>query len=141
MLILRRRESFCASHRLFNPSWSDEKNKLVYGKCSHVHGHGHNYELEVGITAPLDPDTGMLFNIQDLKDIISSEILVDVDHKHLNYDVPWLEGKVPTTEVLVETIWQRLEAKFSSLHQNVLLYSVTVFETAKNSVTKTRAGT
>lgn len=141
MLILRRRESFCASHRLFNPKWNDEKNKLVYGKCAHIHGHGHNYELEVGITAPLDPDTGMLFNIQDLKDIIFSEVLLDVDHKHLNYDVPWLEGKIPTTEILVEAIWQRLEAKFSCLHKNVLLYSVTVFETAKNSVTKTRAGT
>lgn len=141
MLILRRRESFCASHRLFNPSWSDEKNKLVYGKCSHVHGHGHNYELEVGITAPLDPETGMIFNIQDLKDILFSEILIDVDHKHLNYDVHWLQGKIPTTEVLVDAIWKRLETKFSILNQNVLLYSVTVFETAKNSVTKTRAGT
>lgn len=141
ILILKRRETFCASHRIFNPKWTDEQNKKVYGKCAHIHGHGHNYELEVGVTAPIDPETGMVFDLQVLKDIIQSEILADVDHKHLNHDVEWLSGKIPTTEILVEAIWQRLETKLASLSSHAKLHSVTVFETAKNVVTKTRVGT
>ncbi|MES2615988.1 MAG: 6-carboxytetrahydropterin synthase [Bdellovibrionota bacterium] len=136
MLILKRRESFCASHRLFNPSWSDEKNFQVYGKCAHVHGHGHNYKLEVGVAGEISSETGMVFNLQTLKDIISTQILCDVDHKHLNFDVPWLAGKIPTTEVLVEAIWQRLENYFTALNTQAKLYSVTVWETEKNVVTK-----
>lgn len=141
MIIFKRRESFCASHRLFNPNWSDEENQKVYGKCAHVHGHGHNYELEVAIVGPVHPDTGMVFNLQDLKDIIHSEILSDVDHKHLNYDVSWLAGKIPTTEVLVCAIWDRLEAKLAQMNSTVVLHSVTVFETQKNSATKIRGVT
>ena len=136
MITLKRIESFCASHRLFNPNWSDEKNFSVYGKCAHVHGHGHNYKLEVCVTGEIDKVTGMVFNLQLLKDIIKNQILVDVDHKHLNFDVPWLEGKVPTTEVLVDSIWDRLNEYFLTLNTDVKISSVTVWETEKNIVTK-----
>lgn len=137
MLILKRHFSFCASHRLFNPKFSDEKNKSIFGKCAGKNGHGHNYKLEVAVTGKTDPETGMLFNLQDLKDLVNEHIVNDVDHKHLNFDVPWLEGKIPTTEILVEAIWERLEGKINVTQQNnVKLYSVTVWETEKNIVTK-----
>ena len=70
MLILKRHFSFCASHRLYNPNFSDEKNKLIFGKCSGKNGHGHNYKLEVSIKGNIDPETGMMFNLQKLKDIV-----------------------------------------------------------------------
>ena len=137
MLTLKRIESFCASHRLFNPKWSDEKNFEVYGKCSHIHGHGHNYKLEVCVSGEIDEESGMIFNLQTLKEIIHSQIFIDVDHKHLNYDVPWLSGKIPTTEVLVSCIWDRLNQAILNLNTAVKLTSVTVWETEKNIVTKT----
>ncbi len=136
MLILKRKESFCASHRLFNPQWSDEKNFQVYGKCAHKNGHGHNYQLEVCLTGHINPDSGMIFNLIDLKKMIDSEVLSDVDHKHLNFDVPWLQNKIPTTEVLVEEIWLRLQNKLANLSAEVFLHEITVWETEKNSVTK-----
>jgi 6-pyruvoyltetrahydropterin/6-carboxytetrahydropterin synthase len=137
MLTLKRIETFCASHRLFNPQWSDEKNAQIYGKCAHTHGHGHNYKMEVCISGPINPQNGMIFNLQELKEIIANKILNDVDHKHLNFDVPWLQGKIPTTEVLVQCVWERLQDHFNSLQTNAKLTSVTIWETEKNVVTKT----
>lgn len=136
MLILQRSETFCASHRLFNPNWSEEKNKQIFGKCAHVHGHGHNYKLMVEVRGDIDHESGMVFNLQTLKDIIQTEVLADVDHKHLNFDVPWLKGQIPTTEVFVNAIWERLEAKIRSAQSSAHLYKVTVWETEKNSVVK-----
>jgi len=134
MLRLKRTEIFSASHRLYNPKWSDEKNKDIFGKCSHVHGHGHNYKLEVCLCGPLDEETGMIYNLSHLKEMIQTRILDHVDHKNLNVDVPWLEGKIPTTEVLVEAIWSELEN--SCQKSGAILHSITVWETEKNSVTK-----
>ncbi len=139
MLILKRHFSFCASHRLFNPNFSEEKNKLIFGKCAGINGHGHNYKLEVAVTGNIDPETGMLFNLQELKDLVNECIIQDVDHKHLNFDVSWLEGKIPTTEIFVESIWERLEEKLKIYEkEKIKLYSVTMWETDKNIVTKIR---
>lgn len=139
MLILKRMFSFCASHRLFNPNYSDEKNRMIFGKCSGKNGHGHNYKLEIAISGNIDPDTGMLFNLQTLKDLINVHIVNDLDHKHLNFDVPWLANKIPTTEVLVESIWERITTKLTENNiLNIYLESVTVWETENNIVTKTR---
>ena len=134
MLILKRSFSFSASHRLFNPKLSDERNLAIYGKCAGINGHGHNYKLEVALTGSIDEETGMLFNLQTLKELVEKSIIQDLDHKHLNFDVSWLEGKIPTTEILVEAIWQRLEEKLDP----GLLHSMTIWETEKNVVTKTR---
>ena len=139
MLILKRRESFCASHRLFNPNWDDAKNSKIFGKCSHINGHGHNYILEVAVTGDLDPETGFIFSLQELKTIIQEEILDEVDHKHLNFDVLWLKGKIPTTEVLVKEIGDKIENRLKKHSEKVKLYSVTVWETPKNYVTQIRA--
>ena len=135
MIFLTRKEHFCASHRLFNPNWSQEQNYKVFGKCSHVHGHGHNYVLEVSVSGQIDKDTGLIFNLVTLKELIQKYVLDDVDHKHLNFDVPWLANKIPTTEVLVDCIWQQLEKQMSD--HGAKLHRVTVWETDKNSATKT----
>lgn len=133
-VVLRRKEWFCASHRLFNPQLSDAENLTIYGKCAHINGHGHNYALEVCVVGPIDPRTAMVFNLQELKDIIQNLILNDVDHKHLNHDVPWLAGLIPTTEVLAQAIWDRLQNHFQTQASSVSLHQITVWETHKNSV-------
>lgn len=134
MLCLKRIENFSASHRLYHPEWSDEKNREIFGKCAHPNGHGHNYKLEVTICGVLNQETGMIFSLSILKKIIEDSILSCIDHKHLNFDVPWLSGKIPTTENLVEGIWCELEKECEKY--GAVLHKVTVWETEKNAVSK-----
>jgi len=129
MVYLTRRTSFSASHRLWSKYLSDEENLALYEKCANPNGHGHNYVLEVTVRGTPHPQTGMVLNLTELKDIINKQVVDWVDHKHLNYDVPWLEGCIPTTEVLAVKFWQRLECAFPK----GLLYEVKLFETENNS--------
>jgi 6-pyruvoyltetrahydropterin/6-carboxytetrahydropterin synthase len=129
MVYLTRRTSFSASHRLWSEYLSDEENLALYEKCANPNGHGHNYVLEVTVRGIPHPQTGMVLNLTELKDIINKQVVDWVDHKHLNHDVPWLEGSIPTTEVLVVKFWERLERAFP----RGLLYEVKLFETENNS--------
>jgi 6-pyruvoyltetrahydropterin/6-carboxytetrahydropterin synthase len=129
-----RRETFTAGHRLFRPEWSDERNREVFGRCSNPSGHGHNYVLEVGVRGEIDPETGYVIDLGDLSRIVQEAILDDVDHRNLNTDVTWLAGRIPTTEVLVDAIWERLDARIPGGR----LWRVTVRETEKNLAERTR---
>ncbi|HZS75326.1 MAG TPA: 6-carboxytetrahydropterin synthase [Ktedonobacteraceae bacterium] len=129
MVYLTRRATFSAAHRLWSKHLSDEENYRLYDKCANPNGHGHNYVLEVTLRGTPDPQTGMVMNLVDLKEAIQEQILRWVDHKHLNYDVPWLEGYVPTTEVLVIQFWKRLEEALPA----GLLYEVKLYETENNT--------
>lgn len=128
MVYLTRRTTFSASHRLWSNQLSAEENITLYDKCANPHGHGHNYTLEVTVRGTPDPRTGMVLNLTDLKQAINQHIIDEVDHKHLNYDVPWLEGCVPTTEVLAIKFWERLERALPK----GLLYEVKLHETENN---------
>ena len=127
---LTKRTHFCASHRLFNPSFSDEKNWEVFGPCNNPHGHGHNYTLDVTVKGDPDPETGMIVNLRDLSDVVTKEIIDQLDHKHLNLDVPWLEGVIPTLENLAIRIWRRLEKVLPP----DTLHSVKLYESEDNFV-------
>ena len=129
MVYLTRRTSFSASHRLWSNQLTEAENYAVYEKCANPNGHGHNYVLEVTIRGTPDPQTGMVMNLTELKHAVSEQIIKWVDHKHLNYDVPWLEGSVPTTEVLTIKFWERLA---EVLPRN-LLYEVKLHETEHNT--------
>jgi 6-pyruvoyltetrahydropterin/6-carboxytetrahydropterin synthase len=128
MVYLTRRTSFSASHRLWSNQLTEAENYAVYEKCANPNGHGHNYVLEVTIRGAPDPQTGMVMNLTELKHAVREQIIKWVDHKHLNYDVPWLEGSIPTTEVLVIKFWERLA---EVLPRN-LLYEVKLYETENN---------
>ncbi len=128
MVYLTRRTTFSASHRLWSNALSDEENYAIYDKCANPNGHGHNYTLEVTIKGIPDPHTGMVMNLTDMKRITNEQVIDWVDHKHLNYDVPWLEACIPTTEVLVLKFWERLERGFSKGS----LYEVKLHETENN---------
>lgn len=129
MLYISRRVDFCASHRLFNPTLSDEENARIYGCCTNPNGHGHNYTVEVIVKGQPDPMTGMIMDLKELKDLIKAEIVDRVDHKHLNVDVEFLEGVIPTTENLALAFWQILETR---LPEGVRLHEIKVWETENN---------
>ena len=128
MVYLTRRTSFSASHRLWSEHLSEEENLALYEKCANPNGHGHNYILEVTVKGTPNPRTGMVLNLTELKQGIHEQVVKWVDHKHLNYDVPWLEGSIPTTEVLVIKFWERLQRALPE----GLLYEVKLYETENN---------
>ncbi len=128
MVYLTRVEHFNAAHKLFNPNWTEEQNEAVFGKCANKNWHGHNYELYVTIKGLPDVDTGFLFDAKKLSKMIKEHILEHLDHKNLNLDVPFLNGKMCSTENLAIAIWQQLQPQ---LPQNVMLHCVKLYETPR----------
>ena len=128
MIYLTRKEHFSSSHQLYNPKFSEKENFEIYGKCAYPHGHGHNYELEVTVAGEPNKDTGMILDLKKLSEIIENEILEKVDHKHLNMDVDFLQGILPTAENLCMVFWDILAPKILAGK----LYSIKVYETPNN---------
>jgi 6-pyruvoyltetrahydropterin/6-carboxytetrahydropterin synthase len=109
-LRLTRRYPFSASHRLHSPHLSEEENQRAYGKCNNPFGHGHNYVVEVAVSGPVDPSTGMIANLADLDSFVAMEVLEPFDRTYLNEDVAEFRAIVPTTENLCIEIFRRLRA-------------------------------
>jgi 6-pyruvoyltetrahydropterin/6-carboxytetrahydropterin synthase len=103
-----RRLHFNAGHRLYRPDWSDARNEEVFGLCANPYGHGHNYELEVTVEGEINPETGYVMDLGELKERVNAAVVNQLDHRNLNLQVPWLEGINPTTENLVVAIWNRI---------------------------------
>lgn len=129
-VIITRVEEFSASHRLHNPALTDEENARIYGYCNNPAGHGHNYRLEISVAGEADPATGYLIDLKILRDIIRDRIIRDVDHKHLNCDVEWLAGVIPSVENLVVEFWERLEGHLPAGR----LHRIKLYETERNFV-------
>jgi 6-pyruvoyltetrahydropterin/6-carboxytetrahydropterin synthase len=126
---------FEAAHRLHNPDRSDDWNREVFGKCNNLHGHGHNYILEVTVEGDVDPDSGYLIDMKDLKQVLREAVVDDVDHRHMNFEVPWLSGVIPTAENLARVFFERVDGR---LGDGVRLKAVTVHETPRNAATCSR---
>lgn len=127
-LSLTRRYRFAASHRLYSAAFSEEENKRLYGKCGNPYGHGHNYVVEVTVTGPVDPTTGMVANLNELDPFVAHAVLEPFDQKYLNEDVGQFRDIVPTTENVCREIYRRLRS-FPSAR----LEKVRIEETANNS--------
>jgi 6-pyruvoyltetrahydropterin/6-carboxytetrahydropterin synthase len=125
-ILVSRRESFNAAHQLCDPDLSDEENERLFGKCANLHG--HNYVLEVVVAGQIEDSTGYVLDLKHLADIIERRIIRDVDHRNLNTDVPWLEGRIPTAENLALACWERIRPELPEGS----LRSVRVCETDKN---------
>lgn len=110
MVYATRRFEFSASHRYWIDDWSMDENVRIFGKCTSPYGHGHNYTLDVTITGKLDPRTGMVMNMTDLKALVN-DILEEFDHKHLNEDTPYFKQILPTTENIVRVLWRLIAAR------------------------------
>lgn len=130
-MIVTAKLDFSAAHRLHNPNRDADWNRRIYDKCDNPAGHGHNYWLEVSVEGEVDPETGMVIDLKDLKDIMRREVVYLVDHKNLNEDVDFLRGIVPTAENLAIAFWKRLEPAIPVGR----LYQIVLHETERNSVT------
>src|SRR5215472_12111191 len=113
MVYLTRKCEFSASHYYYNPELSPEENQRLFGKCANLNGHGHNYTLEVTVKGEIDPRTGFVVDLKELKEMLNREVLEALDHRHLNKEVAEFSDRMPTTENLAITIWKRLENKLN----------------------------
>ena len=125
-----RRENFNAAHRLYNPAWDNEKNDRVFGKCNNPNYHGHNYDVEVKLVGEIDPDTGYVFDMKVLSDLIQLQIVERFDHRNLNEDCPEFKILNPTAENIAIVIYELLKPHIKpSLEMTIRLY-----ETPRNFV-------
>lgn len=125
---LSRRYALAASHRLHSPHLDEAENQRIYGKCNNPYGHGHNYVVEVTVTGPVDPATGMIANLADLDGYVAQEIIEPFDHTYLNKDVEVFRHRVPTTENFCMEIFERLK-RFPGAR----LVRIRLEETGRNS--------
>jgi len=132
MIYLTRRERFNAAHRMYREEWSDEKNFEVFGKCSNPNWHGHNYELFVTVCGDPDPETGLLINLKELSRIIRERVIEQLDHRNINLEVPFMQGKIASTENLAQAIWEELEPPLTAL--GITLCSLKITESENNTI-------
>ena len=132
MIYITRRESFNAAHKLYRPEWSDEHNLEVFGKCSNPNWHGHNYELFITVKGEINPQTGFVIDLKDLKTIVRTHITDVLDHKNINLDVDFMKSKMASTEVLAVAIFEQLQSHIQILGAE--LHSVKLYETENNFV-------
>lgn len=125
-----RKEHFNAAHRLHNPKWSKEKNEAMFGKCNNEYYHGHNYELIVKVSGEPDPETGYVYDMKVLSDMIKANVTDKFDHKNLNLDVPEFKDLNPTAENIVVVIYNILREQIESQFD----LKVTLYETERNFV-------
>ncbi|XP_077595036.1 6-pyruvoyl tetrahydrobiopterin synthase [Stigmatopora nigra] len=127
---MTRIQSFSACHRLHSVHLTDEENLQIYGKCNNPHGHGHNYKVEVTVRGKIDHITGMVMNLTDLKRYIEEVIMIPLDHKNLDKDVPYFADIASTTENLAVYIWNNMT---KAIAPNVL-HEIKIHETDKNII-------
>ena len=125
-----RRVHFNAAHRLYNPHFSEEWNRLTFGDCSNPNFHGHNYELELTVEGEIHPDTGYVMDLNKLRDLAQERLLRHLDHKNLNLDVPWFRTLIPTSENIALVCWRELRAGIPS----ELALRLRLWETPRNYV-------
>ena len=134
MIYVSRQEHFNAAHKLYNPNWSEEQNNKVFGPCANKNFHGHNFNLIVTVRGNPDPETGFVVDLKKLSTLIRDEVTDKLDHKNLNIDVPFMRGKLASTENLIVEIWKLLEPRLSSITTHGTLHSVKLYETPRNFV-------
>ena len=132
MIYLTRRERFNAAHRLFREDLSEEENFRIYGKCSNPNWHGHNYELFVTVKGEVKERPGYVLNLKDLSKLIKKSIIDKLDHKNMNIEVDFMQGKVASTENLAVAIWDLLSPLVKEMGAE--LHKIRIVETENNSV-------
>ena len=125
MVYLTRKAEFSASHYYHNDEFTAEENKRIFGKCNNPNGHGHNYTLEVTVKGQVDQRSGFVVDLKQLKDVMNREVIDAMDHRHLNKEVAEFRDRIPTTENLAISIWNRLQPKLKVAE----LHRVRVYET------------
>jgi 6-pyruvoyltetrahydropterin/6-carboxytetrahydropterin synthase len=128
MVYLTRQEHFNAAHKLYNPNWSNDQNNAVFGVCANENWHGHNYDLYVTVKGNPDPETGFVYDVKKLSQLIKSQVIDKLDHKNLNLDVDFMTDKLCSTENLAIAIWEQLAPH---LPGSVELHCIKLYETPR----------
>lgn len=131
MIYITRKEHFNAAHKLYNESWSEEKNDTIFGKCANKNWHGHNYDLYVTVKGNINPETGFVVNLKDLGSLIRTDVTEILDHKNLNLDVKGM-FTMPSTENVAIFIWNILSPKIKEIGAE--LHGIKLYETESNFV-------
>lgn len=131
MIYITRKEHFNAAHKLYNESWSEEKNETIFGKCANKNWHGHNYDLYVTVKGNINPETGFVVNLKDLGSLIRTDVTDVLDHKNLNLDVKGM-FTMPSTENVAIFIWNILSPKIKEMGAE--LHGIKLYETESNFV-------
>tara|TARA_R110001592_G_scaffold83332_4_gene246815 strand:- start:1927 stop:2337 length:411 start_codon:yes stop_codon:yes gene_type:complete len=128
---VHRKAHFNSAHRLHRKDWSDEKNFEVFSKCSNPNFHGHNYELIVSLTGVIDKETGYVYDLGILSNLIKIHVEESFDHKNLNIEVEEFKNLNPTAENIAVVIYDKLRKHLP----NYLELEITLYETPRNFVT------
>ena len=134
MIYVSRQEHFNAAHKLYNQQWSLQRNQEVFGPCANENWHGHNYNLIVTVKGEPDPETGFVVDLKRLSVLIKQHVLEALDHKNLNLDVPFMQGKMASTENLAVEIWKILQPQIAEITKFGVLHSIKLYETPRNYV-------
>lgn len=134
MFYISRKEHFNAAHKLYNPAWSKEKNVEVFGPCANENWHGHNFELIVTVKGLPDPETGFVVDLKKLSRLIREEVIEKLDHKNLNLDVDFMQGKLASCENLARGIWDILSREIPKITSYGTLHAIRLYETPRNYV-------
>jgi 6-pyruvoyltetrahydropterin/6-carboxytetrahydropterin synthase len=124
-----RRVHFNAAHRLHNPRLSPEENRRVFGVCNNPNYHGHNYDLDISVAGDVDPTTGYVADLGEVKRVAEAIVVATLDHRNLNLDVPAFAELNPTAENIVVVIWRMLEGRLPGR-----LVKLVLWETPRNYV-------
>lgn len=125
---ITRKMHFNAAHRLYNKEWSDENNEEVFGKCNNPYYHGHNYELEIKVIGNINPLTGFVVDVKELKRIVNEKVIYPFDHKNLNVEVSDFSSLNPTVENIAKVIYDKIIPELSK----ELELKITLYETPRN---------
>lgn len=125
-----RKTNFNSAHRLHNPAFDDKTNKEVFGLCNNPNYHGHNYDLIVKLVGEVDKETGYVFDLKVLNDIIKEEVIERFDHKNLNLDTVEFKHLNPTAENIARIIYELLREKIDPKFD----LEITLYETPRNFV-------
>jgi 6-pyruvoyltetrahydropterin/6-carboxytetrahydropterin synthase len=125
MILLTRKAEFSSSHYYWSDQLSPEENVRLFGKCANRNGHGHNYTLEVTVEGEVNPVSGFVVDLKELKEVIHREVVDVYDHRHLNLEVPEFKHVIPTTENLAIAIWKRLQNQI----EGAKLHRIRIYET------------
>ncbi len=132
MIYITRRERFSSAHRLFRSDWDEAKNMEHFGKCANPNWHGHNYELFVTVKGKINPETGFIMNLSTLSRLIQDNVIKKLDHKNINLETDFMNGKIVSTENIAFGIWNELFDKIKDA--GAALHCVKLVETENNYV-------
>ncbi|MDA0196341.1 MAG: 6-carboxytetrahydropterin synthase [Bacteroidetes bacterium] len=133
-VFVSRKEHFNSAHKLFNPTWSKQRNIEVFGPCANDNWHGHNFELIVTVEGFVNQETGFVIDMKELSVMVQALVIKQLDHKNLNLDVAFMKDKLASCENIVTEIWKILEEPIAKLSGDVNLYRLILRETSKNHV-------